>query len=273
MTGTGSSMDTSTSHACDLCGSSDRTELRQAARFGSGGVFVCNDCGFVYVPIRRTQEELNAFWTAAYSNGIYSARWPAVQARLEYVKCWYGEKFGWRGKRVFEIGAGEGVFLDKIRLLAMSAYGCEPAFIGGALPGWTDQTIPEMDKFDVVAILWTLENTLDCVGVLKKAREMLKPDGHLLVATGSRLMVPFKKPIELYFSQNPPDTHCYRFSGSSLENALHQGGFSEVRNNPYREQDWLVIVGRPYDGAMGDVQAEPANSVLRFFDEWEACQW
>ena len=91
----------------------------------------------------------------------------------------------------------------------------------GCSSGWPRVSIIEDFKsdrqFDIVTLNWTLENTGDCMDVLERARKLLNPDGHICVATGSRILVPFKKPLSTYFSDNPADLHCFRWSANSLE--------------------------------------------------------
>ncbi|KKK61258.1 hypothetical protein LCGC14_3016120, partial [marine sediment metagenome] len=126
--------------------------------------------------------------------------------------------------------------------------------------------IPD-EKFDVVTILWTLENCQDCMRMLRFARECLKPDGQLMVATGSRILVPFKKPMSKYFSANPADMHCFRFSSRTLASALHVSGF-ELKGpaNRYRDSDVLVLIGSPAEPNYHC--ADNPQEVLDFFKSW-----
>ena len=156
-------------HPCDLCGSESRHEIAEATKYGSGGVYVCGDCGFVYVPWRRDADEIAKSWETIYANGGYTANWPMVEARLTYVAEWYGQLYGWDGKSVLEIGAGEGHFLELVRQRGAHPVGLEPSAAGCkemrikdifAHHGTVEQC-GQVGTFDVVAILWTLENCQD----------------------------------------------------------------------------------------------------------------
>jgi hypothetical protein len=121
----------------------------------------------------------------------------------------------------------------------------------------------------VVVILWTLENCQDCLKLLRIARSFLCHGGTLMVATGSRILVPFKKPISTYFSKNPPDTHSFRFSAKSLVRALNKSGFNHVELNPYNECDWLVAEAqvRKTTDLVYQSSDDPQD-VLDYFRRW-----
>jgi SAM-dependent methyltransferase len=133
----------------------------------------------------------------------------------------------------------------------------------------TVESVDLDEKFDIVTILWTLENCSDCIGFLKKARTFLKPDGHLVVATGSRILVPFKKNMGDYFSDNPADTHCFRFSSNSLARAMSLAGLEPAMWGRYYDSDWLIGSGVPYKNAFDrdDLYDDP-KEVLKFFNNW-----
>jgi len=263
---------------CDICGSTSSLELDEARRFGTGGVSVCTGCGFVHVKNRRPADEIAADWERIYANGGYTARWPMVEARLTYVAEWYAQTFGgWKGKTVLEIGAGEGRFLEMVRDRGAYPVGLEPSAEGCRAMRAKDifahhgtvETCGSVGKFDVVAILWTLENCQDCIGMLRSARANLAPAGHVMVATGSRILVPFKKPISTYFSKNPPDCHAFRFSANSLTNAMEKADLSLAAINNYVDSDWMVAAANATTTDSKTLfRPDDPNEVLGFFRHW-----
>jgi ubiquinone/menaquinone biosynthesis C-methylase UbiE len=266
-------------HLCDLCGCKEWHPIPESSRFGSGGVVVCARCGFVYVPYRRSSEEIAASWEQIFGEG-YTCRWPAVEARLQYVAAQFDQgRDRWKGKHVLEIGAGEGRFLDIVRGLgATHCAGIEPfadnakRIVGAGhtvFEGTAEQAPVGQYHFDVVVLAWCLENTQDCIRTLEIGKRFLCHGGSLIVATGSRILVPFKKPISKYFSTNQPDTHCFRFSAKSLVRALNKSGFNHVELNDYQQCDWLVAEAqvRKTTDLVYQSSDDP-QEVLDYFRRW-----
>ena len=280
---------------CDLCGSGEHMPIDVARPYigDNEPPVVCMKCGFIYVRERRSSAEVAKSWDDIWGDG-YTSEWPAVKARLFYVAEWLDQAIGFKGKTLLDIGAGEGTFLKMARERGADVTGLEPSLDNAnniAVAGiscW-NVTIEEAEgigNFDIVTILWTLENCADCTGMLKRARELLKPDGVVVVATGSRILVPFKKPLSKYFSDNPADTHCFRFSAKTLNHVMVLSGFNRVSTNGlhYEDSDWLVMmahrisdelwersahVGWPYEMLKDpDGLRDNQHEILNFFESW-----
>jgi SAM-dependent methyltransferase len=263
---------TATLHACDLCETDDPTYID-----GIPGAAVCGNCGFVYVPYRRPPDKVAKAWDNVWGEG-YTSAWPMVKARLTYVAEWIDQNIGLEGKSVLDVGAGEGALLQMVHDRGGKPLGMEPSpqnaqtmrnngfqvLEGTIEAGWALDPLQ-----DIVTILWTLENCGDCIDFLKRAKSFLKPDGHLVVATGSRILVPYKKPFSSYVGKNAPDLHCFRFSVNSLGHAALKAGFKNVEANQYKDSDWLIM------HAFGSSETKPEDcwhdnpeEVLQFFKSW-----
>ena len=268
---------------CDLCGETAAVEVPHCREFTNGQpIHICRGCGFVHVKRRRSADDIAATWTEEIFGSGYTAAIPAVTARLTYVAETVRNEIGLDGKRVCEIGAGEGSLLDILRgeRCGASVFGIEPSPQNGGLlatagiPHFTGTiedflaTGLEQGGFDVAAIVWTLENCQDCRGMLAGARELLADGGHVVVATGSRLLVPFKKPLHTYLSTNEADTHSFRFSANTLQALLTVSGFEVTYVNRFLDHDVLCVIARRSDSAAGAWQGDSYLDVYSFFERW-----
>jgi hypothetical protein len=272
-------------HACDLCGANDPVELPHCREYTNGQpIHVCRACGFVYVIRRRSAERIAEVWTKEIFGSGYTAAIPAVTARLTFVAEFVNQHVGLGGKRVCEIGGGEGAFLTMIRdpKYGAEVFGIEPSPANGErlrslgirhFTGTVEQFAAAGHAgerpFDVVVMLWTLENCQDCRRMVSLAHRMLAPNGAVVVATGSRLLVPFKKPLYAYLSTNPVDTHCFRFSANTLQGILAVSGFDPAHINRYLDQDILCVIGRRRDdGSPAPWRGDDFLAVCNFFERW-----
>lgn len=254
-----------------------------------GDIVVCANCGFVYVPRRRSAEEIADSWSHDIFGSGYTSEVPYVQARLFWVAQELTRHLDLDGKTVIDVGAGEGLLLRYLHEAAPGArlIGVDPgqqnarALTDAGFTSYcgTAQDLAESDSLDeradLVTLTWTLENSNDCRAVLRSCGRFLRPQGHIAIATGSRLLVPFKKPLDSYVtSQRPSDTHAFRFSRNSLGNLLAAEGFTVEWENPWIESDWMLLIARKGDGTGSGgpdapaLQKDSAEAVVDFFSEW-----
>ncbi|MEK9673578.1 MAG: class I SAM-dependent methyltransferase [Rhodospirillaceae bacterium] len=285
-------------YPCELCGSEDLAEITCAPRYMAGRpLHVCRACGMVQVAFRKTPEEVKAAWAdemyradekTRLSDTTYTARMPAVHARQIFAADFIDEALkatgGLRGKSVCDLGAGEGQFLEMIRSDAYGAkvFAVEPSAANcdilrdraidcfeGVAEEYMDHAGDAEGSFDVVTLIWTLENCHSASGVMDAAWRLAKPGGHVAVATGSRILVPFKKPLQYYIGSNA-DVHPNHFSAHTLQGYLAEAGFRMTDVNRYIDSDYLVMVGEKTDRARAiDWPRDDAAAVLDFFERWD----
>lgn len=262
-------------HACDLCKSTKTFNLPGDP---SGKIRICADCGFVYVPERRSLPEIALAWGEIYESGGYNPNWPGVKARLYYVSEWIAQNIGLLGKSVLDIGAGGGHFLLHCRTHGAYPVGLDPSaknsrrirtFDITCFQGFAADDAPDIGQYDIVTLNWTLENTGDCLEVLRYAKRQLAPDGRLVVATGSRILVPFKKPLSSYLPQDPSyphDTHCFRWSVNSLTRACEAVGLINHAMNDYEQRDELIM---SFEHGQGENEHDDPQQVREYFERWQ----
>jgi SAM-dependent methyltransferase len=199
-----------------------------------------------------------------------------VKARLYYVAEWLDQNIGLDGKTVLDIGAGNGRFLDFVRSRGAHPVGLEPdpdnarkirALDIACFTGSTE-TVPTPGQYDLVTINWTLENCGDCLGMLRYAKGCLAPGGVVSVATGSRILVPFKKPLSSYFGTQEADLHCFRWSRNSLSEAFSKVHMGTIRINDYDQRDEMIQVADA--SSLGRWPLDDSVLVHNFFARWEA---
>lgn len=265
---------------CDLCGTTDSLDIPGDP---SGKIRICKGCGLVHVKERRSLSEVAAAWSDIYKNRGYDPEWPGVKARLFYVAEWLDQTIGLRGKSVLDIGAGNGQFLAYCHDRGADPIGLDPDHGNVAkinargitcIDGWAadDKLAPE-GQFDIVTLNWTLENTADCLAVLRYAKRCLAPGGHVVVSTGSRILMPFKKSLRFYLPQAidyPHDTHCYRWSDNSIKRAFQSAGLGYKKGwNDYFNRDEMICVA-VHGGETAETNDDP-QLVKEFFQDWQAC--
>jgi len=269
--------------SCELCNGNDFAEIPEAKLYTANQpLHVCKGCGFVQVIRRRPSELIAQVWAKELYQTKYTARIPAVKARQVFVAEMIDTTIGLRGKSVCDIGAGEGYFLEMLRdQYGADVFGIEPSTPNctrmrehkiECFDGTGEQFMqsPEANRrFDVVTIIWTLENANSCRRLMEAAWVLLKDGGHVVLATGSRILVPFKKPLNYYLGPNAADTHAFRFSANALNGLLAETGFEQVNTNRYIDNDILCMIGqrsnkrdrRPWQG-------DDWRQVLNFFHRW-----
>lgn len=262
---------------CDLCGATDSLDTPGDP---SGKIRICSGCGFVHVKERRSVEEVANAWEQIYARGGYDPNWSGVRARLFYTAQWLDSNIGLRGKSVLDIGCGNGNFLGYCQSLGAAGVGIDPSRDNVAVAkgkgilcyeGWASDTGIDLGRFDFVTLTWTLENTADCLEVLRYAKRQLKPGGHVVVATGSRIGHGFRKPLGSYIPQDPNyphDTHCFRWSAATLFKALGVCGLTGSAHNDYKERDEMIMCAQR-DPARTDLGGDHPKYIQDYFRRWQ----
>ena len=271
--------------SCDVCGLDDAAEIPIARHYTNDQpVHVCRGCGFVYVRERRSADEIAASWSNEIFGEGYSARIPAVVARQVYVAETLNVEIGLSSKLLCDIGGGEGQFLEIVRTDSYGArpFGIEPSSANcksmrsnglECFNGTLEDFLSDGNRhgeFDIVTLMWTLENCESCNRLIEGAWNLLKPGGHICIATGSRILVPFKKPLDRYLSKNPADTHSFRFSANTIQRLLAKHNLKPIFTNRYIDSDPLVVIAEKVEHANeAEWPGDDWQQIIDFFDRWD----
>ena len=270
---------------CDVCLSDDAVEVPHSRFYTAGEpIYICKECGFVYVKKRRSAQKIADVWSDELYGANYTAHSPHVLARQTFVADFIDMHLRLRGKTLVDIGAGEGQFLDiaKNGKYGAQVFGIEPSkrnchllgkmgidYFHGNLESFLKSADSKKIKADIVTLMWTLENCQNPRAILAGAHKLLKDGGHVVIATGSRILVPFKKPLHMYISKNPTDTHSSRFSANALQGLLAAAHFEKKYINQFIDNDILCVIGQKKP-VSSKIKAPTDNylDVYSFFDRW-----
>jgi len=137
------------------------------------------------------------------------------------------------GKRLLDVGCGSGFVLSALEHAGLQVAGTDMhgqrlvrarTRIRGPLLCSNAATLPFFDDFDLVGLFDVIEHTADDAEVLRQARLVLRPGGHVVVTApaGTHAWTRFDEVIG----------HKRRYDRRSLADALARGGF-RVRHASY----------------------------------------
>jgi len=234
---------------CRGCGSSSESVLFSVdARFS---VADCERCGLVATRPVLSSEEMAAYYPAAY----YGRRNRRFNPLFERLIPWFRdrrarsiERYVRRG-RILDVGCGRGFLPAIMQEHGWDAHGVElspmaaehatrelkiPIFVGDFLA-----SPHPAGSFDVLVFWHVLEHLERPVSSLRKAREILKPGGLLLVAVPNFESLQARFSRQHWFHLDVP-RHYHHFRLGVLRRMLEENGFSVIgvrhfnlEQNPY----------------------------------------
>ncbi|MBN2306198.1 MAG: methyltransferase domain-containing protein [Anaerolineae bacterium] len=204
----------------------------------------CDDCGFVFVnprPSQQTRDEAVRLGVHQGENVDVNSVDRFKRARIGKIKTRLLQLFDpdeLRGKRWLDIGTGFGELLLAFQQIAgpdTTAHGVEPCLpkltkaqdLGlTAYASLNDIT----DTYDVVSMLNVFSHLPDPVGDITALRRYLRPRGELLLVTGNAADIPgHHYPDELHL----PD-HLVFAGETHLVGLLDRAGFTVIRIERFR---------------------------------------
>lgn len=186
---------------------------------------------------------------------FYKRYWKDEHIKVNPFDChpgkWTEENFRYhldffkpfvKGK-VLDFGCGKGDFAHMVSKYCDSIYGidCSNTAIDKAKKAYPEinfQILAEEGRvpyadgfFDAIFMVDVLEHILDTETLFEEASRVLKPGGHLLIATSQltrlKLFIIALISLDKYFYPTSP--HIRYFTRNSLANLLKQKGFGVIR--------------------------------------------
>jgi 2-polyprenyl-3-methyl-5-hydroxy-6-metoxy-1,4-benzoquinol methylase len=234
---------------CVACGGHS---LRQVLRIDDAFSLVrCGDCGLVATFPPVPAAEIGRYYPASYygdNNRRFSALLEGLIPFFRNRRAVAIERFVPRG-RILDVGCGRGILPALMRERGWDAHGLEfsetsarhareglqlPVFVGDFLESsYSDSS------FDTIVLWHVLEHLPDPVSAIRKARQILKPGGLLVVAVPNFESLQARFSGRKWFHLDVP-RHYHHFDLTLLLRLLTSNGFSirdvshlSLEYNPY----------------------------------------
>ncbi len=224
----------------------------------------------------------------ALRNGLINARYgyelhpatrlaPALLATAPRVRGEAERPFRHLPKRsrLLDVGCGAGEFVAHAKLVGWCATGIDVddrALRGGRAEGYDlrCETLAEhaAGDYDAITLSHVIEHVADPVGLLSAARERLRPDGLLWIATPNMAGLGHRRFRDNWFGLDAP-RHLLLFRHHSLQLALTRAGFAALRDAPHTPNATMYFaasaaVGRGQPAGRKDAQivVSPSTRLL-----------
>ena len=188
----------------------------------------CGQCGLGHTTPRP--DDLGRYYATQYYGNRhgFTARYCSSR-RLGFVSAALGEGIG---KKLLDIGCGDGSFLLEARRAGWEVMGTElnpaPARELGLVVREEIAGVAQNERFDCITMWHTLEHMRDIPSMLGRISVLLKAEGKLIVAVpdcdGMQAQIFGPKWLHLDVPR-----HLYHFDNGSLRNCLTSAGFSVER--------------------------------------------
>jgi SAM-dependent methyltransferase len=212
-----------------------------------------------------------------FTNSTYSAKIPAVNARLNYVISTLNNLKKIKNKSLLDVGAGTGEFLIMAKALGAKVFGVEPKLenckemkrkkikcLAGPIEYYKSQK-----KYDFVSVLWTFCNMYDPLNALMGIKKFLKNNGIIVVADSSRILVHPRKSLKNWVGNMPRYLNPYHFSCNSMKSLLMLCGFEIIFENRFYDTDYLVVVAKKTNKIFKKYPIDDYKKIIEFFKTWE----
>lgn len=226
---------------CTLCNSNRITTLYYRA--DGYNICRCTNCSFVFtlpIPDRETIEDFyrqqSVFFIGQGEDTFQEYKQNPQKYRENYFSRLKKIIQFVRTGKFLDIGCAGGILLDCARLKGFEVEGIEPSDAGAKMcnelgikvhHGYFLETLLPINHFDAVTMYDVLEHTQEPAAEIKKAYEILKPNGVIHITLPNIESALAKLHKENWDMITPPE-HLNYFSPQTLSVLLKQNGF-EVR--------------------------------------------
>lgn len=230
---------------CKVCGC-DQLDLLYAGKDrlhgmpGDFGLYTCANCGVVTLCPQPSIDEIEKYYPDDYIS--YPVPIEQEKSRFKRIDRQYGvykrrnkvEKYtSKKSGKILDIGCATGVFLKEMQDHGWDAYGVEPSTYAAEVAvsqpglnifnGYLDHANFEENSFDVITLWDVFEHLLDPVATLEIIKQILKPDGSLVITMPNTDSWE-RKFFRQYWAGWDVPRHYHIFSEDAIERLLKEHG-------------------------------------------------
>ena len=243
---------------CPVCGSQKFDPFISGKDyFLTGEVFnivKCHDCGFRFTNPRPKAENLGKYYESTYyishsdsRKGLFASVYQMVRKYTLSRKLALISKFQQKGE-ILDIGCATGQFLNYMAEHGWNTTGIEPdektrvhAISEYGLKVYPEEQLNVLQKssFDVITMWHVLEHVAELNTRTEQLKNLLKPQGTLIIAVPNCNAYDAKKYGEFWAGYDLP-RHLYHFTKEDVKLLLENHGFTIVNIMPMRFDAFYV---------------------------------
>jgi len=229
---------------CPSCGSDEPS----ATPYEKGQLTIvrCNVCGLYYLSPRLKEAGMmvcyrddSYFEGGATGYDSYAEQAASLRATFAKLLAGMAER-RMTGGRLLEIGCGYGFFLEAAAPYFAYRAGTEMSMQAAAIArrhaddmyDGTLDAVPPDQRFDCIVALHVVEHLYEPVELLRRVRDLLTPDGTVLVAVPNMGGLWRRAMGRRWPSFKFPE-HVAYYDLGTLSQLLHRAGFGAVEGVPY----------------------------------------
>lgn len=269
-------------------------KLNFVKKFTISDLYVSKKTGCLIPSTSVISEHNLSAWNKRYKNKKYSSKSSHFVSRHAYVisqieNCIkFKKKF--KNLKVADLGCGNGGFVNLLNKLSNqkiivgfdeSEYNYKSnnkykknkkiKFVRSAIEQINEKKFN--NYFDLIVLTWTLSCCSNPLVVLDKIKKIIKPNGVLVIAESSRILVQPVYKLEYYLdTKSNIDTfvnYPWRFSYNSLNNLLMLKNFKLIHCNDYRHNENMVMVFESRKFIKKKYKFDDYKKIITFFKKWK----
>lgn len=231
--------------SCAVCGATEHSVFLRKDPYA---IVTCAQCGFRYLNPEPSAAELDRLYGESYfrNDDSVAQGYASYEAEADNWRATFRDRLllfpTTAGRRLLDVGAATGFFVEQARAAGWDAEGVEPSEWAARYAreqlgqpvrtGTLDEAGVLAAAYDVVTMWEVIEHLPDVGGVLRDVARVLKPGGYLLLSTPDAGSVAARLSGKRWLGWRKIPEHLSYFDGASLRRVLGDAGF-DVESTRY----------------------------------------